>query len=192
MPTFLRCPSCQVCGLLALFHTARNSICLFPLLRHVQMGFWPQFCTKAGVFCMGEVFGGLQVEWAASFPLPFDRSDVPRPVAQYQGHHALDSVLNFPMYSALTEAFKIPGPQNMTAVQIVFENSKAKFRVITIRINVNSWHKIYDVKIGYRPPWEFPGKSRRFPVAQPFCRPSESVVSLPSSWDKSEMLNDIS
>jgi len=55
------------------------------------------------------------------------------PIAQYQGPHALDSVLNFPMYSALTEAFRIPGPQNITAVQSVFEDSKTKFRVITVR-----------------------------------------------------------
>lgn len=30
--------------------------------RHVQMDFWPTFCAKAGVFCMGEVFGGNDVE----------------------------------------------------------------------------------------------------------------------------------
>jgi len=54
------------------------------------------------------------------------------PIAQYQGPHALDSVLNFPMYSALTEAFRIPGPQNITAIQTVFEDSKTKFKVITV------------------------------------------------------------
>jgi len=36
------------------------------------------------------------------------------------------------MYSALMEAFRIPGPQNITAVQTVLEDSKTKFRVITV------------------------------------------------------------
>ncbi|KAF8163067.1 glycoside hydrolase family 13 protein [Crassisporium funariophilum] len=79
--------------------------------KHVQMDFWPQFCAKAGVFCMGEVFGGQDVA----------------PIAMYQGPQALDSVLNFPMYNALVSAFAIPGPQNMTAIAEVFEDSKAKF-----------------------------------------------------------------
>ncbi|RDB21011.1 Alpha-amylase 1 [Hypsizygus marmoreus] len=79
--------------------------------KHVQMDFWPKFCAKAGVFCMGEVFGGLDVE----------------AVAQYQGPQALDSVLNFPLYSALVEAFAIPGPQNVTALAQVFDESKKKF-----------------------------------------------------------------
>lgn len=29
-----------------------------PFHRHVNMDFWPGFCAKAGVFCMGEVFSG--------------------------------------------------------------------------------------------------------------------------------------
>lgn len=80
--------------------------------KHVQMAFWPQFCGKAGVFCMGEVFGGVEVD----------------PIAQFQGPQALDSVLNFPMYSALMEAFAIPGPKNITALQTVLADSKAKFK----------------------------------------------------------------
>jgi len=80
--------------------------------KHVQMDFWPQFCSKAGVFCMGEVFGGLEVG----------------PVAQYQGPQALDSVLNYPLYSALMEGFAIPGPQNITALSTVIEQSKTKFK----------------------------------------------------------------
>jgi alpha-amylase len=34
----------------------------YPFQRHVQKSFWPDFCGKAGVFCMGEVFGGAEVE----------------------------------------------------------------------------------------------------------------------------------
>ncbi|PFH49092.1 glycoside hydrolase family 13 protein [Amanita thiersii Skay4041] len=80
--------------------------------KHVQMDFWPEFCAKAGVFCIGEVFGGSDVE----------------PIAKYQGPQALDAVLNFPMYSALTEAFVIPGPLNMSAVVDVFKKSKSSFK----------------------------------------------------------------
>lgn len=47
----------------------------------------------------------------------------------YQGHGALDSVLNFPLYSALVSAFSIPGPQNISALTDVFDQSKTKFKV---------------------------------------------------------------
>ncbi|KAF9459363.1 glycoside hydrolase family 13 protein [Collybia nuda] len=80
--------------------------------QHVQMDFWPPFCATAGVFCMGEVFGGLEVD----------------EIAQYQGPLGFDSVLNFPMYSALVEAFAIPGPQNITALTHVLAKSKEKFK----------------------------------------------------------------
>ncbi|KAG6874321.1 hypothetical protein C0995_001546 [Termitomyces sp. Mi166 len=79
--------------------------------KHVEMDFWPMFCAKAGVFCMGEVYGGSDVE----------------PVAQYQGPQSLDSVLNYPFYSGLIEAFAIPGPSNITALVQVIEESKQKF-----------------------------------------------------------------
>ncbi|KAF9001959.1 glycoside hydrolase family 13 protein [Cyathus striatus] len=79
--------------------------------KHVQMDFWPNFCEKAGVFCMGEVFGGIDVD----------------SIAQYQGPQALDSVLNYPMYSALMAAFQIPGDGNTSAVVDVFEQSKSKY-----------------------------------------------------------------
>ncbi|KAF8894428.1 glycoside hydrolase family 13 protein [Infundibulicybe gibba] len=82
--------------------------------RHVNMDFWPGFCAKAGVFCIGEVFGGIDVD----------------SVAQYQGPQSLDSVLHFPMYTALTAGFKIPGPQNISAVVDTMQQSKAKFKDI--------------------------------------------------------------
>jgi len=47
----------------------------------------------------------------------------------YQGPGALDSVLNFPLYSALVSAFSIPGPQNISALTDVFTQSKSKFKV---------------------------------------------------------------
>ncbi|KAH0584101.1 hypothetical protein H2248_009671 [Termitomyces sp. 'cryptogamus'] len=79
--------------------------------KHVQMDFWPTFCAKAGVFCMGEVFGDNSIE----------------PVAHYQGPQSLDSVLNYPFYSGLVEAFTIPGPNNITALVQIIEESKQKF-----------------------------------------------------------------
>lgn len=79
--------------------------------KHVNIDFWPGFCGKAGVFCMGEVFGGADVD----------------PIAMYQGPQALDSVLNYPMYSALLSGFSIPGPLNISAIVDVFQQSKVKF-----------------------------------------------------------------
>ncbi|KAF8636557.1 hypothetical protein AX17_003369 [Amanita inopinata Kibby_2008] len=82
--------------------------------KHVQLDFWPHFCSQAGVFCMGEVFSGSDVT----------------PVAMYQGPHALDSILNFSMYSGLLSAFAIPGPQNMSAFVDMFKQSKSSFKDI--------------------------------------------------------------
>jgi len=100
--------------------------------KHVQMDFWPTFCNNAGVFCMGEVFGGQEVE----------------PIAMYQGPGALDSVLNFPLYSALVSAFSIPGPQNISALTDVFTQSKTKFKDIGLLGNflenhdLPRWHNL--------------------------------------------------
>jgi len=78
--------------------------------KHVNIPFWPQFSKAAGVFCIGEVFN----------------PDVPS-TAQYQGPQALDSVLQYPMYNALVEAFAIPGPQNMSALVDMINQSEAGF-----------------------------------------------------------------
>ncbi|CAL1703970.1 unnamed protein product [Somion occarium] len=79
--------------------------------KHVQTDFWPSFCSAAGVFCIGEVFG--------------DNIDE---VASFQGPDALDSTLNYPMYSALTEAFAIPGQLNTSAITDTMEIYKTKFK----------------------------------------------------------------
>ncbi|KAF8626158.1 hypothetical protein AX15_005049 [Amanita polypyramis BW_CC] len=100
--------------------------------KHVQMDFWPEFCSNAGVFCIGEVFGSTDVGSAA----------------MYQGAHALDSVLNFPMYSALTTAFTIPGPQNMSAFVDIFQQSREDFKDIGLLGNflenqdLPRWHNL--------------------------------------------------
>ncbi|KAF5324747.1 hypothetical protein D9611_004519 [Ephemerocybe angulata] len=100
--------------------------------KHVQKSFWPTFCGKAGVFCMGEVFGGAEVD----------------PIAEWQGPDALDSVLNFPMYAALRDAYSIPGPANITQLDQVFQDSKKKFKDTTLLGNfvenhdVPRWHNL--------------------------------------------------
>lgn len=48
----------------------------------------------------------------------------------FQGPNALDSVLNYPMYNALVNAFAIPGQQNTSALADTIALSKQKFTVI--------------------------------------------------------------
>jgi alpha-amylase len=59
---------------------------------------------------MGEVFGPDVTE-----------------AASYQG--PLDSVLNYPMYDALVQAFALPGPQNMSALVQIMDQSKQQYKV---------------------------------------------------------------
>jgi alpha-amylase len=98
--------------------------------KHVQPDFWPVFCGKAGVFCMGEVFGGAEVA----------------PIAEWQG--PLDSVLNFPLYTALRDAFTIPGPRDVAGLVQVFETAKTGFKDMTVLGNflenhdVPRWHNL--------------------------------------------------
>ncbi|KAI0085427.1 alpha-amylase [Irpex rosettiformis] len=79
--------------------------------KHIPAAFWPKFCGAAGVFCIGEVFGD-DIDFAAS----------------YQGPQALDSILNYPMYNALVDAFAIPGKQNISALVDTIAESKQKFK----------------------------------------------------------------
>ena len=62
---------------------------------------------------MGEVFGN-DVTLAAS----------------YQGPQALDSVLNYPIYDALVQAFALPGPQNISALAQVINQSQQQYKVL--------------------------------------------------------------
>ena len=48
---------------------------------------------------------------------------------QYQGPQALDAILNYPMYSALVDAFVIPGKQNMSALTDMIAQIKEKSTV---------------------------------------------------------------
>ncbi|KAJ3528036.1 hypothetical protein NM688_g8046 [Phlebia brevispora] len=79
--------------------------------KHVNIDFWPIFCRAAGVYCIGEVFGD-DIGFAA----------------QFQGPQSMDAILQYPMYTALVEAFALPGPQNMSALTDMVQQSKAKFK----------------------------------------------------------------
>lgn len=95
------------------------------------MNFWPSFAASAGVFCMGEVFGGIDVEWVYKYSafLTCSNNAFHRSVAMYQGPQSLDSVLNYPMYTALVAGFQLPGPGNMSAIADTFAQSKIKYTV---------------------------------------------------------------
>ncbi|EPT01849.1 hypothetical protein FOMPIDRAFT_162705 [Fomitopsis schrenkii] len=83
--------------------------------RHVNIDFWPKFCSAAGVFCIGEVFD----------------DDVGQ-ASQFQGPDALDSILNYPTYNALVSAFAIPGAQNMSALTEKITQSQKSFKDPTL------------------------------------------------------------
>ncbi|KAF8510219.1 alpha-amylase [Hysterangium stoloniferum] len=83
--------------------------------RHAPLDFWMPICASAGVFCMGEVFG-KDVNEAAS----------------YQGSQALDSVLNYPIYDALVQAFALPGPQNITGLVQIMQQSKEQYQDLSV------------------------------------------------------------
>ncbi|KAF8589927.1 glycoside hydrolase family 13 protein [Ramaria rubella] len=83
--------------------------------KHAPAAFWTPICAAAGVFCMGEVFGP-------------DVSEA----AGYQGPEALASVLNYPIYYALVQAFGLPGPQNMTGLVEIMEQSKQQYQDLSV------------------------------------------------------------
>jgi hypothetical protein len=58
--------------------------------------------------------------------------------ALYQGPNALDSILNYPMYTALLNAFTIPGQQNTSAVTDMIAQEAAKFKVCGPHLSVNA------------------------------------------------------
>jgi hypothetical protein len=57
--------------------------------------------------------------------------------AVYQGPNALDSILNYPMYSALLDAFTIPGQQNTSAVADIIAQEAKKFKVCGPHLPMN-------------------------------------------------------
>jgi len=99
--------------------------------KHVDSNFWGPFCSNAGVFCMGEVFG-----------------DDLNLASQYQGPGTLDSILNYPTYDALVQAFQIPGNANTSGLAIVHDALKNTLSDVTVLGNflenqdVPRWHNL--------------------------------------------------
>lgn len=52
--------------------------------------------------------------------------------SQFQGPNTLDSILNYPMYFALRDAFAIPGPANISGLYNTHKEMKANFKVSRI------------------------------------------------------------
>lgn len=44
----------------------------------------------------------------------------------------MDSVLNYPIYDALVQAFQIPGPGNMSGLVDVMKQSQQSYRDVTV------------------------------------------------------------
>ncbi|RXK40840.1 alpha-amylase [Tremella mesenterica] len=65
--------------------------------KHIPGDFWPGFCGAAGVFCTGEVYG----------------SDIGF-ASQFQTQQWMDSILGYPLYYSLVNAFGAP-MANMSA-----------------------------------------------------------------------------
>jgi hypothetical protein len=121
---------------------------------------------------MGEVFG----------------NDVGE-ASSYQG--PLDSVLNYPIYDAVVQAFGLPGPQNMTGLVQVMNQSKQQYKV-----GATSWESTMNTEgvartfLFWAISWRIrcvglifvlevrlivctPGRP---PLGEPFCRCTEHVV----------------
>jgi alpha-amylase len=68
--------------------------------------------------------------------------------SQYQGPSTLDSILNYPVYDALVEAFQIPGKANTSGLALVHDSMKDRFTDVTVLGNflenqdLPRWHNL--------------------------------------------------
>jgi alpha-amylase len=69
-------------------------------------------------------FKDRRVDWYLVFGAEVE------PAASYQ--KVLDSVLNYPIYDALIQAFSIPGPSNMSGLAQVHKLAKTAFKDTTL------------------------------------------------------------
>lgn len=74
--------------------------------------------------------------------------------ASYQADNELDSILNYPMYGALVEAFAIPGNLNTSAVSSLMEIYPNKFKVLPRLVEVQLY--AYLRNLGSRSVGQFP------------------------------------
>lgn len=106
--------------------------------KHIRGDFWPGFCQSAGVFCIGEVYEqdvGKAALWQYNPAHPTSGSSA----AGGNGTDdvGMDSVLNFPLYWALVQAFGITGqPTNgsldLTVLQSKMNEIKSGFADATV------------------------------------------------------------
>lgn len=68
--------------------------------------------------------------------------------SQYQGPGTLDSILNYPIYDALVQAFQIPGNSNTSGLALVHDAMKSSLSDVTVLGNflenqdVPRWHNL--------------------------------------------------
>ena len=78
--------------------------------KHIPGTWWPGFCGSAGVFCTGEVYGsdmGFATEW--------------------QSEDWMDSILGYPLYFAIVDAFGTP-MGNMSAFVEIGQQVVSQFQ----------------------------------------------------------------
>jgi alpha-amylase len=83
--------------------------------KHIRGDFWPTFCGSAGVFCMGEVYEqdvGKAASWQFNPSQPTAASSATG--GNGSAPVGMDSILNFPLYWNLVDAFGITGQSNGT------------------------------------------------------------------------------
>lgn len=106
--------------------------------KHVRGDFWPPFCESAGVFCMGEVYEqdvGKTALWQINHSQPTAAaSSVGGSGSDPVG---MDSVLNFPLYWNLVDAFAITDRN---------ENAEGKLDLTVLQRKMN------DIRSGFTDP----------------------------------------
>lgn len=107
----------------------------------MQPQFWTPFCASAGVFCLGEVFGD-DISSVVRFFKDLGKVLMHRSRLASSYQQVMDSVLNYPLYDAVAQAFSIPGPANMSGLAAVMGQIQNSFKVrfasfTTVNTNVS-------------------------------------------------------
>jgi alpha-amylase len=93
--------------------------------KHVRGDFWPPFCQSAGVFCMGEVYE-KGVTRGALWQMDLQNPTVSSSATGGSGTDpaGMDSILNFPLYWTLVDAFGITGQTTDGALDLTVLQGK--------------------------------------------------------------------
>lgn len=99
--------------------------------KHIRGDFWPAFCRSAGAFCMGEVYE-QDVGRAALWQFNPSQPTAASATTGGSGNDSvgMDSVLNFPLYWNLVDAFGITGQSNGTEGKLDLTVLQTKMDVI--------------------------------------------------------------